>query len=269
MSDAEILAAMEAVNEQLAEMSMNIAVEQIEFFTFGQGRPPVKIHQQPFRWVAGDPRRLAQGDDLTWMINDINGTGPTSLGGVFPIAEFQSALGTWAADNCTQKVNIVERQDTGQDITFFDGFFCGPVFDGFGNFAAADIVEAGWAPASCFGFNTLAFSVTFIFLDAPSGNDINGDNYLDTALNEIWFNDAWGNPATPDGRSGFPWALGGLGLPNIDVETVALHEDGHALGVGHFNGPPAVMNAIYAGSRQSLFPIDHAGMCTVYGGWPK
>jgi hypothetical protein len=34
--------------------------------------------------------------------------------------------------------------------------------------------------------DTLAFSVTFIFVDdAGNPTDINGDGYLDTALNEV------------------------------------------------------------------------------------
>lgn len=169
-------------------------------------------------------------------------------------------------------LSLIERPSPGGlDITIFDGelgVFC-PAADlpgnGLLNFTASDVVNAGWYPASCFGTNTLAFSVTFIF-----GGDINGDNYLDTALNEVYYNDAWGNPNLPagDNRVNFPWNVGGLGLPNIDVQTVALHENGHSLGLGHFNGPTAVMNATYAGPRQSIFPIDHAGICTVWAQWP-
>ena len=59
-------------------------------------------------------------------------------------------------------------------------------------------------------------------------------------------------------------------LPGIDVETVALHENGHSLELGHFGPPPAaVMNPVYAGMRQSPLAIDHAGSCAVWGSWPK
>jgi hypothetical protein len=40
-------------------MGLDIAVESIEFFTIGLGRPSNRIHQQPFRWVPNDPRRAA------------------------------------------------------------------------------------------------------------------------------------------------------------------------------------------------------------------
>lgn len=271
MTDEEIRAHVLEINERLEAAGIEIQVSQIEFFTFGQGRPPVKIHQQPFRWVAGDPRRAAQGDDITYMLDDTNNAGPTSLG-FYPTDALRSALTSWDEEKCLSKVNVVERPSLpGVDVTVFDGElggFC-PGADlpgnGLANFVAADIINAGWYPASCFGFNTLAFSVTFTF----TGTDINGDNYLDTALNEVYFNDAWGNPATPDGRANFPWNIGGLPIPNIDVETVGLHENGHSLGLGHFNGPVAVMNASYAGPRVDPLPVDHAGMCAVYGSWPQ
>lgn len=59
-------------------------------------------------------------------------------------------------------------------------------------------------------------------------------------------------------------------LADIDVETVALHESGHGLSLGHFRPPPdAVMNPIYAGIRQDLFATDDGANCTLYGSWPN
>lgn len=111
--------------------------------------------------------------------------------------------------------------------------------------------------------------MTFVFIDPITlePTDTNGDNYLDTALNEVYYNDNFGNPVGD--RVGNPWGIN-VGLPGIDVQTVALHESGHSLGLGHFGPPPnAVMNPVYAGIRLAPFPIDHAGMCAVRGSWPK
>jgi hypothetical protein len=57
----------------------------------------------------------------------------------------------------------------------------------------ADIVNAGWLPRAYFEAaggpgsrrGILAFSVSFIFIDLATGlpTDLNGDHYLDTALN--------------------------------------------------------------------------------------
>ena len=110
--------------------------------------------------------------------------------------------------------------------------------------------------------------MSFVFTD-DDGNptDVNGDNRLDTALNEVYYNDNFGDPGGD--RAGNPWRIE-QPLPAIDVETVALHENGHSLGLGHFGPPPAaVLNPVYAGIRLSPLPVDSAGMCTVFGSWPK
>ena len=281
MTNEELLAWMQEVNENLGAQGLSFALEQIEFYTQGPGRPGgapgdsriVRIHQQPFRWVAGDANRLAQGDDITYIADDLNNSGPSSLGS-FPTPEVKAGMTTWGADKALKKVNLVDRtgiaafHTAGVDITIFDGdigdlSFCpGSDVGGDGNPFAADIVHAGWYPAVCFGPTTLAFSVTFIFgtfvgpVFVPS--DVNGDQYLDTALKEVYYNDA------------FSWLTGAASLPDVDVETVALHESGHSLGIGHFGPPPAaVMNPMYAGPRQSLFKADHSGMATIWNRWPN
>ncbi len=188
-------------------------------------------------------------------------------------AAIDSALDTWQANRCLKKVDIVKRADSGADPDIFDSFFG---FGGFGDPFLADIVEAGWLPRAFFeavggpggGRGILAFSVTFIFTDdAGVPTDVNGDNRLDTALNEVYYNNTFGDPAGD--RAGNPWGIDVL-LPGIDVETVALHENGHSLGIGHFGPPPAaVMNPVYAGIRHSPLAVDSAGMCSVFSSWPK
>ena len=268
----KVLAMMHRVNKQLAAQGLNIAVEQIEFFTFGLGRPTNRIHQQAFRWVAGDPRRLAAGSDITYLVDQSEGATASGLSNLATEGAIDSAISTWDTEKCLRKVKINKRADDGADPDIFDSFFG---FGGFGDPFLADIVNAGWLPRAYFeavggpggGRGILAFSVTFIFVDASGPTDINGDNYLDTALNEVYYNDTFGDPG--DDRAGNPWGIN-IQLPGIDVGTVVLHENGHSLEVGHFGPPPdAVMNPVYAGIRQSLFPIDQAGMCIVWRAWPK
>jgi Matrixin len=271
--DPGVLARMQAINEQLRAQGLGIAVEQIEFFTIGGGRPSNRIHAQPFRWVAGDPRRDADGDNLTYLVDQSDGATASGLTSAQTEAAIDRSLDTWQANRCFQKVDIVKRADNGEDPDIFDSFFG---FGGFGNPFLADIVEAGWLPRAYFeavggpggGRGILAFSVTFIFTDAQGNpSDVNGDNRLDTALNEVYYNDNFGNPAGD--RAGNPWGID-IVLPGIDVETVALHENGHSLGVGHFGPPPAaVMNPVYAGIRHSPLSVDSAGMCAIYSSWPK
>jgi hypothetical protein len=271
--DPYVLQLMAEANEQLRAMGLNVAVESIEFYTLGLGRPSNRIHAQPFRWVAGDPRRAAQGDDITYIVDNTLGATASGLTAAQTEPAVDSGLQTWDDHPALDKVDIAKRPDPGGDLTIFDSFFG---FGGFGNPFAADIVNAGWWPRAFFeavggpggGRGILAFSVTFIFTD-DDGNptDINGDNRLDSALNEVYYNDTFGDPAHD--RAGNPWGID-IALPGIDVETVALHENGHSLGLGHFGPPPsAVMNPVYAGILHDPLSTDGAGMQTVWGSWPK
>ena len=293
--DPAVLAMMHDINDQLAAQGLNIAVEAIEFFTIGNGRPSNRIHQQPFRWVAGDPRRApgsaANGIDITHLIDGTYQGGAAGVPAHIPVGTdvaIRTSMATWDADKALKKLALPENSDpTAFDPTIFDEFFPGTgdqaALAGFPFFA--DIVNAGWYPLAYFdavvgggpgsGCGVLAFSVTFIFGSGSPfvPSDINGDNYLDTALNEVYYNDDFGDPLSPClagiPNSTQPWGIN-IGLPGVDVETVALHENGHSLGIGHFGPPPdAVLNPIYAGIRQSPFPADHAGMAAVYGGWPQ
>jgi hypothetical protein len=269
--DADTLAMMHEINEELAAAGMNVAIEEISYFTIGQGRPSDRILQQPFRWVPGDERRNADGNNITYLVDQSDGATASSLSNADTEAAIDRSFDTWQADSCLRSVDLVKRADAGDDPDIFDAFFG---FGGVGNPFLADIVNAGWLPRAFFDAvtgapdNVLAFSVTFIFLD-DDGNptDVNGDNYLDTALNEVYYNDTFGTPGEP--REGFPWGID-VDLPGIDVETVALHENGHSLGVGHFGPPPnAVMNPVYAGIRHDPFPTDHSAMCTTWSSWPS
>ncbi len=53
----------------------------------------------------------------------------------------------------------------------------------------------------------------------PFEADIDNNGKLDTALKEVWYNDS------------FAWSTDGSA---VDIETVALHENGHALELEHF-----------------------------------
>jgi Matrixin len=259
--DPYTLETMNEYNGGLKALWMDIQVEQIEVLTLGEGRSSSRLHRQPFRWVAGDPRRNANGTNLTYLV-DQSGLAGSGLDAASAEAAIDRAMKRWSSVSClAQKVGVVRRTDTGADADIFDALVG---YGGFGDYRLADVVHAGWMPPGFFdavngpgsGDTILAFSVTFIYIGANGEpTDINRDGYLDVAANEIYYN------------AGFPWQLGsGSGM---DVESVALHEIGHSLGIGHI-GPPleATMNPVYSGLHPTLDPVDVAVLCSVWGRWP-
>ena len=236
--DPHVLGLMHAINEELQAQGLGIQISEIEFFTIGLGRPSNRIHQTGSRWVANDPRRLADGDNITYLVDQSDGATASGLSSAATEAAIDRAMTTWNTDEkCLDNVDIIKRADSGADPDIFDAFFG---FGGFGDPFLADIVNAGWLPKAFFdavggpggGDGILAFSVSFVFIDGLGNpTDINGDNHADVALNEVYYNDNFGDPAGT--QSDNPWGIN-VALPGIDVETVALHENGHSLDLGHF-----------------------------------
>ena len=246
-------------------MDIQVQVEEIEFLTVGKARDGIRVHRQPFRWVAGDPRRAADGSNLTYLVEQA-GLAGSGLDAGAAEAALDSAMKSWASTPCfPNKVGVVKRSDTGADPDIFDSLLG---YGDLGDHRLADIVHGGWMPPSFFdsvagpggGETVVALSVTFIFVGGDGQpTDVNRDGNLDTATNEIYYNE------------GFAWLLaGGDGGGGIDLESVALHELGHSLSLGHIGEPiKAVMNPVYTGPHRELDPVDRGALCSIWGRWPK
>jgi hypothetical protein len=92
--DPAVLALIDAANQKLKARGLHVAVEAIQFFTIGEGRPSNRIHAQEFRWVPNDPRRIAQGDDIIHLIATNRATTASGLTAAQTTAE---AIGQPAA----------------------------------------------------------------------------------------------------------------------------------------------------------------------------
>jgi len=275
--DPYTIETMEEYNGGLKALWMDIQIEQIEALTVGNGHSKARLHRQPFRWVAGDTRRGAAGSNLTYLV-DQSGLAGSGLDAVAAEAALDRAMASWASISCfANKVGMVKNAYNGADPDIFDGLLG---YGDFGNYRSASIVQAGWMPPSFFdavsgpgsGETVLAISVTFIYVGADGKpTDINKDRHLDTAANEIYYNEAFSWMIGSDLGS----ASGGddIGLEinrNIDLESVAVHEIGHSLGLGHISAPvEATMNSVYTGVNQSLGPLDSAALCSIWGQWPN
>ena len=273
--DPAVLAKMQEINRQLCAQGLNLAVEAIEFFTIGGERPSARIHQQGFRYVPNDSRGTARGTDITYLVDQSRGATATGLRSDQTEEAIDRAMTTWGRDKSLKKVNLRKKDYAGEDPAFYA--FLRRIVKNSGPLYLADIIHTGWWPRDLFddvwgpvgGDSILAFTVTFIFIDGSlNPTDVNGDHYLDTAFTEIYYNDNFGDPS--GSQPHLPWGIN-VDLPQgIDVETVALHESGHALGLGHFGPPPvAAMNEVYGGKRQTPLPIDDAGLFILWGSWPN
>ena len=114
---------------------------------------------------------------------------------------------------------------SGGDSGCPDGFF-----DGFN--------VIGWAPGSVV---TGALAMATLVFEYGTGRILEAD--------VTFFADG---PWTVDGVSGF------------DIETVALHELGHAAGLGHVGDPAAVMFPIYGGVKRALSQNETNAIAFLY-----
>ncbi len=267
---------LDSINEELSARGLNARVSKMEYFAIGEGRQGQTVFandrtlQLGTRWVPGDSRRGAVGDDITYLVDKSDGVATGGLANSDTESAIDRAMATWDTVSCS-KLDIVKNTDFGQDPDIVDGFLG---FGLVGNPFLADITQAGWLPKGFFdaltpGGGDFILGVTFTFIFVAGGNptDVDDNGFLDTALKEIYYN------------NNFPWAINAA-FP-IDVETVALHEAGHSLELGHFgkifrtdrNGkihfaPRSVMNGPYSGIQQTLVGTDKAALCTLFAQWP-
>lgn len=279
---AAVDAHMDAVNAALAARGAPVRLYQTELFEMGGGLLRVGNRFKRFpgaRWVPGDERRLADGDRLTYLVDQSDGATASGLTSAQTEAAIDRAAVTWAGERCLAAAPLVKRPDTGEDPDILDNLLLPDRYE-FGNAVLADIDIAGWYPvdlffafAPSFAGRILAFSETFVWVDEQTFEltDVNRDGYLDTATNEVYFNDQYGDPAGSVPHRA--WDIDVVpGSPDFDVETIALHELGHSLGLGHFGPPPvAIMNPGVRNEpgRPVTYTSDSSAVCSLYRSWPR
>jgi hypothetical protein len=269
------------VNEQLAELVngkiAELGISGIEFAkaetfkevkggNFQSGQTIFandRMKQLPFGWVPGDERRFADGNNLSYLVFEPLASANTtnSLPVIDAKTIFDEAFSTWNELKKNSGPEIIKTSVPGvipSAIIGFGGFVNDPFSADIGSigFVPGFLFDAVLGPGASESVLGVAFTFTFI-----------GTN--ETAHVEIWYNDSfqWSDDGTPG---------------TIDIESVAVHENGHALGFDHFgrialvnaNGrlnvsPRAVMNAAYLGPQRELLGTDKASFNQRYGSWPK
>jgi len=266
----------DALNANLASQGLGFKIEKLEYIvdpaasSQAQGRTLFASNHElrnGSQWAPGDARRLADGNNITYLVDPFfvyaNGT-------IDSEPSIDASFATWDTVNCSN-LSIVKRPYLGGEPNYVLGLIFGFPANPF----LADITTTGFLPGFVFdivepnGSNfILGLTWTFVFLDGNGDpTDINGDGYDDVAFKEVWYNDS------------FLWNTNGIN--HVDLESVALHENGHALGLGHFgnvfltpNGklhfsPKAVMNATYFNILRDPLGTDHGAFCGLYANWPE
>lgn len=227
-----------------------------------------RTKQLTAQWVSNDNRRNADGNTLNYIVWDLFAPANFGLPNQFDgTTAIDASFDTWDTVKNKSKLDIIKRPNTPSNPSFILG----------GNPFLADISQVGFLPGIFFeayvgtgsSENVLGVTFTFVFIDGEGNpTDINNDGFSDVALKEVWYNDD------------FVWTDSGNTATEIDLETVALHENGHALGFGHFGkisvtnnnklhvSPRSVMNAIILGTQRTLLGTDKASYKSIYGNWP-
>ncbi len=290
---SQLLQKVNAINETLASKSFSLSKsdgssQQVSIFL--NEIYPISFDSPFFdvivlsvsRWVANDARRNASGDRLTYMVDPRFGATASGLSSRQTANAINASIGEHNDFLSSQTaLNLRSRGFRGADPTILDELFGldpdGNQGDGFPFFA--DFTQGGFYSGSFFDalFGTggkegvLAFTVSFIFVDPATGTptDIDGNGRLDRALAEVYYNDFFGTPG--GSRAGFPWGIN-VNLPGIDVQTVAQHENGHSLDLGHIVNsacPGGLMEPFYSGLLHQDDPCTKANLFVEFRTWPN
>ena len=214
---------------------------------------------------AGGWDDVEKSSSVSYVLDRSDYTSDLGLSEAQVTAALTSAFSTWASVPGSS-LAFTEMPDLGGNYDVTDGTpgnwfggYAGDSLDQGANYLYANVTFGGWLPNEYF--------------DYLEDGVINGDpsNILGVTwtgkvrgplskkprwIADVFFNEGW------------TWSLTGddLGTADyeIDIETVMLHELGHALGLGHEDDVEAVMNSYYTGINRDLYPDDEAGIVSLY-----
>lgn len=225
------------------------------YTNFGGASSDIDFTVLPTKWTLGGGTAATGGapapGSASWSVMasglvDVSGfdahsgamtTALTALyaGGVSEVTVIGQVLSAWAA--VSGFINLGQAVDGG------GGLGAAGVAGGIGHIRVGAIFIDGNAGANVLAHAYQPGNEAFF----GAGGNIAGDMHFDDA--NVW---------TDGGGGG-----------SIDFYTVALHEAGHALGLGHSTVVGSVMEAVYGGARRTLTADDIAGIQSIYGPIPE
>jgi hypothetical protein len=246
-----------------------------------------------YQWVESDPRRHA-ADGLTLYYRIDLSELPPGVSAAKTEQAIEAAVATFERQTCGRTLDLV-RVDADPEVDL--GYVQHLVGMGGAAIPRADITFAGWVPSDfmaaagvpgSFGValpvawqtdGSLAWGLD-LWDPARSFTDVNRDRKADLFATEIYFNRDW-QYVTDDKELADT-------LFYIDVQTIATHELGHALGMGHFGRSTVILDAdgqfidLYVNphsvslmntssyyQKRDLSGSDVASFCELYANWGK
>jgi len=205
--------------------------------------------------VAGGWDDINKSTSVTTVIDVSDYTIDVSAGQI--TSALNGGYSSWDNVAGATNLNFDFKPDNGGNYDVFDSngtdWFNGTsaTLDQNADFRYANIVVGGWLPQAYFtnldpvnGANILAVTWT---------GKLSGDgSRKPTWHSDIFFNDGW------------TWGVGCTDFSCIDIETVFVHELGHAIGFGHEDSLPSVMASYYTGLNTSLYQTDIDGAVALY-----
>jgi len=231
-------------------------------------------------FVANDPRNTIPGTAIPYWIDGMELGTSSGMTKDETEKAIISTMNTWNTASCSKGLNLLnlgKSTDYGLGDIGLVQFFVG--LGGSDQVITGSITHAGIASPdffdAIFGPDNGVLGVTFTFTwedENGMSTDIDKNGKEDTALSEIYINDAYNWKDEPND-------VRGNGI--FDFETVVLHEVGHGLSQGHFgsafatkNGsiyfaPYALMNAGYSIGNRFVEGTDKSGHCSIWSNWPE
>jgi hypothetical protein len=244
----------------------------------------------PIQYVPGDARRHAEDSDVLYYRIDLTEI-PPGFSAVEVETAIESAVATFNAVPCSKTHLVRVDTDPGSDI----GFAQHLVGLGGSDTPLPDITFGGWLPSEFFAAvgqfpaNGVTFPIVFDgdetslvpgydALAAPGDySDVDHDGNADAYALEVYFN--IDSSYTMDPEAGNAPTL-------IDIESIALHELGHALGMDHFGRTEIILDENYEFvdilvnehstplmntnnylTTRELSGSDVASFCEIYANW--
>ncbi len=277
-----VAALVQKVNASLAAKGKTLQVDKVWFFTKGLGVDPYQSLRTGSRWPKSN---------LTYVIDASDNT--ADLPAATTEQTLVNAFETWNGVENT-KIKTGRIADDGRNNDYLDALT--PIFKdgkivGYDIYdqdwvglkqdnLPADIVIGGWLDPGYFSLGLGSadiIAVNWTFSDVDGSINGTKDGYPDIVYAEQYYNKA------------FKWTVQGSKYLDFspsaltDLQSIAVHETGHALGLGHFGGPvgdhqpfklqpnqkvynpEAVMNPGYLGGEKRIpYPTDVAGLRTLY-----